>query len=284
MANSDYVARPSTFGFCPTASLLVSIGQLETSITMTAYSSPIPNGIRIGMAAMIGTEIISIVGRTGDVLTIGRGCCDTIPATHAAGSTIWFFDDSIGRDSTEYIGTETIGVKIRPRTSSGGPVPIEHAPAQTVSMNLRFARPYPPGLMRVNGEPWYSGFGLTDGEQLELTWKHRDRLTQQDQLVPHVQDNIGPEMGVTYEIKVYKGASLVRTESIPGNLWQYTYVMATTDFAVTSGNHAGTITVVAKRDGLASFQHYSITFTLVVPPQAYGLGFRLGERLGGTAP
>lgn len=283
MANSDYVVRTTNYGFCPVGFLSASISRLQTAVTMTGFSSSISGGgIRIGMAAMIDDEIVVVSARSGDNLTLGRGCCDTIPATHDAGAPIWFFDDYIGRETTEFMGTEVIGVKVQPRTLTGGPVPIEYAPAKTVAMNLRFARPYAPGLMRVNGTQWFDAYTLASAGSLVLTWKHRDRVVQQDQLVDHTQDNIGPEVGTTYEIKVYKnGTTLVRTESVSGNTWTYTYAQALSDFAESYGDWPGTIVVAAKRDGLLSYQSYTINFTLDLPTVPYGLGWRLGEHLGG---
>jgi hypothetical protein len=87
MANSDYVIRAGSNGFCPTASLAADITALQTAVVMQSYSSPIPNGIRIGMAAMIDDEIVKVVSRSVDNLVLGRGCCDTVPAPHAAGLT-----------------------------------------------------------------------------------------------------------------------------------------------------------------------------------------------------
>lgn len=252
---------------------------------MTGYTSPIENGIRIGMAAMIDNEIVEVVARSGDNLTLGRGCCDTVPATHAAGAVIWFFDDSIAYDPVEYIGTEVVGVKVLPRTTSGSPVPVEYSPGQTVAFGLRFTRPYPPGLVTVNGNPWTSPAEVTELGNMAVAWKHRDRVSQQDQLVDHMQDNIGPEPGTTYEIKVYSSTDvLLRTETIAGNSWTYDHDDAKIDFNAEYGNQEGYFTLAAKRDGLLSFQHYTVQFTVILPPQPYGLGYRLGESLGGIAP
>lgn len=289
MANSDYILRSGTQPFCPTALLASSITRLQTAITMSGYTEPAPNGIRIGMAAMIDDEIISILGRSGNALTIGRGCCDTVPAAHAANARIWFFDDSIGVDSIEYGSTESISVKVLPRTATGGNVPIANVNPNGLVMNWRFARPYPPGRLFVNGFPWYTVIRLETGlEVLSITWAHRDRITQQDQLLDHQALSIGPELGVTYRLRFYRTAdnALVRTATVTGASYDYNLAQAISDFNVFSTIQQGYIIVESMRDGLASWQNYRIDFEFDASSavQPYGLGFRLGASLGGITP
>lgn len=264
MANSDYVARNIIRGFCPTAVLAASITQLQTSITMSGFTSPIPEGVTLNMAAMIDNEIIVVTSRTGDALTIGRGCCDTVPATHAAGARIWFFDASIGNDGVEYGATEAIGVKVLPKTSTSV-VSIPNSPPNGITFNWRFFRPYPPGLMLANGASWFTPQTFDAGSpNLAFTWKHRDRVGQFDQLVNHVQDNIGPEPGTTYITRVYKADNtLVRTTTgLSGTSWTYDRATAKTDFGVTTGLHAGYVMIFSVRDAMESYQGYRIDFTL----------------------
>lgn len=289
MANSDYTTRAGIQPFCPTALLASAISRLQSSITMSGYTEPAPNGIRIGMAAMIDDEIISIQGRSGNVLTIGRGCCDTIPQAHAANARIWFFDDSVGVDGIEYGSTESISVKVLPRTSTGGNVPVANANPNGLVMNWRFARPYPPGRLQVNGQPWYTVIRMQTGtESLAITWAHRDRVTQQDQLLDHQALSIGPETGVTYRIRVYKTSdnSLVRNQSVTGASYTYNWAQAISDFAAFSTIHQGYMIIEAMRDGLESWQSYRIDFEFDASAaiQPYGLGYRLGESLGGSTP
>ncbi len=265
MANSDYTVRSNTSGFCPHAVLAYSIDPLQTVIVMSGYTSPISNGIRIGMAAMIGDEIVSIDAQSGDNLTIGRGCCDTIPRQHAAGTSIWFFDDSIGSDYTEYTAAESIGVKLLPRTATGGAVPVEAAPAQGITFNWRFARPYPPGAVRVNGAPWFgSSFSMAPGgvESLVFTWAHRDRVTQADQLIPHGAASIGPEAGVTYSVIVrrYSDGVVLRTVTgITGTTWTYTLAMLVADIGSSAVVNLISFELSSVRGSLVSLRSYTVS-------------------------
>lgn len=271
MANSDYTARNTQQGFCPTATLAAAIGHLDTSATMANFTSPIPEGVTLNMAAMIGTEIVAVLGRSGSIITIARGCCDTIPQSHAINSRIWFFDDSIGTDSIEYGATETIGVKLLPRTAVKA-VPIAGSPPTGITFNWRFKRPYPPGLMQANGISWFIQQTVdTATPDLVLTWKHRDRVGQADQLVDYTQDNVGPEAGTTYIARVYKADNtLVRTVSaIATTTWTYDRATAMTDFVVSSGQHLGYVTIHSVRDAIESMQGYRIDFELDADSVAY---------------
>lgn len=266
MANTDYTIRAGAQGFCPVGYLSANITQLQTAVVMTGYTSPIADGIRIGMAAMIDAEIVEVVARSGNNLTLARGCCDTVPALHSIGAAIWFFDGSIASDRVEYAGTETIGVKVLPRISSGAEVPIANSPPAGLTFNLRFARPYPPGLVEVNGSPWFTDPIVLnlDVPELVITWAHRDRITQQDQLIDHLETDIGPETGTTYELRIYKAdGTLVRTVvAVAGTTWTYAFEDALLDFSGAGGDYPGYIELQSMRDGLASFQKYRIDFTL----------------------
>lgn len=281
MANSDYVLRAGGFGFCPVAFLTADIEHLDTAVVMTGYTSPISDGIRIGMAAMIDDEIVEIVNHVDNSLVLARGCCDTIPAAHVTGTPIWFFDSSIGRDGVEYAGTETVGVKVLPRMTTGAAVPVEASPPQQLTFNLRFARPYPPGRLEINGNRWYEPIEFSNVRNLVLTWTHRDRITQQDQLIGHGEESIGPEVGTTYRLDVYKAdnTQVAEIDGITGETHTYYWDDAVADFGISSGTIAGYALFMSVRDTLVSFQAYRIDFILDADP--YGLGFRLGRYLGG---
>lgn len=267
MANSDYIIRPASNGFCPTASLASAIGALQTAVVMQNYSSSIPDGIRIGMAALIDDEIVKVVARSVDNLTLGRGCCDTVPAPHAAGAIIWFFDDSYGNDTTEYGATETISVKLLPRTYSGGQMTVEQSPPRQTTFSWRFFRPYPPGLVEINGDPFVNLKTLTqDGDSsLTLTWAHRNRVTQSDVLIDHEQATIAPEAGTTYSLEVRRSSDdvvLFSETGITAETWTRTRANLISDFAVTGGMHNGYVMLWSRRDGYDSYQKYRIDFRL----------------------
>lgn len=290
MAHTDYIARNIQGSFCPVATVQEELAHASTTATLLGLSEPQPGSLRVAMAAMINQEIVGVSALAGNVATLIRGCCDTIPQVHAPGSRIYFFDDGVIADRVEYGGSETVSVKPLPRTATGGPLAKSKSPPRQVTFNFRFARPYPPGKALVNGNPWHSTYTLAAGavESLELTWAHRDRISQQNVLVAHEADSIGPEPGVTYEALIYKGDNtLLRTvEGIEGESWAYRIFEMANDFEVTEGVHVGYIRFRAVRGEFASWQDYRVNFNFnaVGVEQPAGLGFRLGEFLGGVMP
>jgi len=221
MATSDYTVTATSIPFCPNAALSSAIAPLTTVIPITGYRSAGIEEVVAGEAAMINDEIVRIESFSPVSITVARGCADTIPQAHAAGSTIWFFDDSFGNDAREYAGSETIAVKLLPKTASAQ-VPIANSTPANVTFNFRFARPYAPGKVEVDGEP-FTAVSIVGpaNPALNLTWAHRDRVSQFDQLIDHSMSSVGPEAGTTYVVKVYKADNtLVRTVSaITGTSW-----------------------------------------------------------------
>lgn len=270
MANSDYTPRNLTLPLCPVAVVPLAITPLATTIVVNGYTSPVPDPVRLGSAAFIcdenGTEeMVRVDAWVGNTLTIARGCGDTIPSAHADNAVIWFFDDFIASDRREYAGNETIGVKPLPRTTSGGPVPIEASPPNEIAFNFRFNRPYAPGKMEVNGSPWFTVVTMDEDtiEELVLTWRHRNRVTQADLLVDHLAASVTPEVGTSYTIRVYDDADILRAtySGITAETWSYSKNQATIDSTLATGLiESGYLIVSAVRDGLDSWQSYRIDF------------------------
>lgn len=270
MANSDYTTTATSAPFCPNAQLAAGIGPLETTLAIENLRLTGVDEILAGEAAMINDEIVKLVSISSTELVVARGCADTIPQTHAAASRIWFFNDSTGYDGREYAGSETVGVKILPKTASSQ-VPIEYSPPESLTFNFRFARPYAPGLVQINGDPFTEVKTVSPtNDTLSLTWAHRDRVTQFDQLIDHLATSIGPEVGTTYTVKAHKASdnSVVRTTTgITGASWTYLLATARSDFGITAGAVGapvvltdGYLTLEAVRDGYTSWQKYRIDF------------------------
>jgi hypothetical protein len=125
-------------------------------------------------------------------------------------------------------------------------------------------RPYPPGNFTLNSvsyPTWFAG-------EPTLTWAHRDRTQQTNDIVEHDAANIGPEAGVTYTLKIYdEDNTLVRTETgLTGTSYTYTTANETSD--------CGGIQIrlrfvlYAVRAGYDSWQQYDITVPRSVSPIA----------------
>lgn len=253
--------------FCPVATLVTVLDRSMTAITMTAGADL--GRVASGTAAMIDDEIVRVDAldpRTG-IASIARGCLDTVPATHAAGALIWFYDNAAGTDQTEYATGITIQARLLTRTSAAV---LHEALAGTDSLTMlqRQFRPYPPANVQVNDQR----FPASVTGVLTVSFSFRDRLLQADQIVDTLQGNIGPETGTTYVLRMYSGTVLKR--SITGLTTHWTYQLAD----VVRDDYLQNIRLVlnASRDGIASLQQHDLTI------KRHGLGLDLGDLLGGS--
>lgn len=266
MAAIDYIQRASS-SMTTMARCVDAVTHLQTVIPITAMQEVSPNSITVGMAAMIGDEIVRVVAFTTSSVTVARGCADTIPMAHPANEPIWFMGMSAGTDSREYIAGETIGVKVLPYTPSNVPMDVAAVPPRVLTFNHRFYRPYPPAALTVNGDYWFVRTHPLNAvaNTIALAWAHRDRVLQADQLIDYTAGNIGPEVGVTYVVRIYTSANvLMRTVSgVTANNWIYLLEQADADIPYVPGQvRSGYITFCSSRSGYESLQSYRTDFVV----------------------
>lgn len=223
--------------------------------------------VAVGQLALIGAEIIRVDAMVEDagevILTMGRGCLDTVPAFHASGATILFFGPGQVTESS-YLDGEAIDVKLLTRTGTAL-LSLAKAPVDALTFASRAIRPYPPGRFKLNDS--YAQDQFTDNAV--LTWVDRDR-TLQTTLVPEDHDDlgIGPEAGTTYRFRAealdVDGVvlSTVTDENVGTD--------TTHDWDDATVLPAGTLrvrfSVTSVRDGYESWQSPSITMLVLLPP------------------
>ncbi len=234
--------------WCPGGILSVGLSPSSTEAVLTEAADLAQ--IEVGAAAVIGDEIVRIdaVNLSTSTLTIARGCVDTVPATHAAGTAVLCYDTWGADDPSEYVAGINVEAKLLTRTSSGV-LDASMAPVQLISLGSRAARPYPPGALRVGGDRYpVSRIGA-----LELTWAHRDRVTQADHLIDVEAASIGPESGTTYTVRAYINGLLADEQT------GITGASATVDLIAGSG--LCKVDVWAVRDGLESWKAATASFS-----------------------
>lgn len=266
MAASDYLVTGSGV-ICPRVRLGTSVTPGTTVFTLDDPYELMVNP-QAGMAVMIDDEIVRVVSSTSDTITVARGCADTIPSVHSVGATMWFIDDAVGTDSREYLMGDTLGVKVL-MNSTTVEMGVNDSPPNQIAMVGRAARPYPPAQVKVDGQPWFDVVPAlgSDEPTMVITWVHRNRVTQSDQLLGHEDGGVTPEDGTTYTIGVHKADNtLVRSiTGITGTTRSYTRGEAILDMAAASTPGVpvpGYLTLSSVRDGLASYQSYRIDFTV----------------------
>jgi hypothetical protein len=246
-------AEVATGDFTPSGLLAAAmpVGAAPVAITLTSAGDL--DLVAVGSEALIDDEVLRVdaINATAGTATLARGCIDTVPAQHALGARVWFTDFFTTADKTEYTTGETIQAKLLTHAGNGA---LDPALATTASilLNKRQIRPYPPGNLKINGVVYPAT--VTSG--LVLTWAHRDRGLQADQLVDTTAANVGPEVGVTYTVRTYLGGVLKSTTA---------GITAATHTPANPGSGTVRIEVDAVRAGYTSWQPLTVTFVFGGP-------------------
>lgn len=268
MSNADYKISPYSASFNTFVIADAARSEIDTVIDYTDFNFDTTDAIQVGMAVLWEEEFCRVEAVGIRTFTVKRGCADTIPAPHAAGSRLWVIDNP-GTDRAEHAAGETVSIKVQPITVGGGTFPIANAPPMEIDFDWRFFRPYPPAYMMANTARWYSGAAINDTTGgMNLTWRHRDRVLQADQLVGHDEPSIGPEPGTTYTLLIRNASGTVlRTEvGIIGEAFLYQQSKALHDFGSPGAPVGGSAHFYSERAGMISRQQYAIP--LLVEPSA----------------
>jgi hypothetical protein len=265
MANADY-QTVATGNFSQIARVTSFISRTATSISITDVRDIEGDGPAQGDLVLLNDEFMQITSVGVTSWGVKRGCLDTIPQEHAIGSNAFIVrTGSIGTDRREYLGTETISLKVLPKTP-GGATPIEYAPPNQLTFGQRFARPYPPAQVKANYNHWGLPTIISSSVPLILTWVDRNRVLQADSVLGHNDAGVTPEDGVEYVIRLYTaGGTLVKTVTVINeNRWTYSWQEMGTDFNLGAigggGIYEAYLTLHAKRDGFESRQFYRVNF------------------------
>lgn len=237
-------AEAGTFDWCPAATILeASVTRQETAFTFAQAS--LVDRVIVGTAAEWGNEIVRVdaIDTDAATITLARGCLDTTPQAHAAGERLYFFERWSATDQTEYLAGEIAQAKVQPRSGTDALL-LDDAPEMSVEFDSRAARPYPPGRLRLNGEAYINGSAIAP----EVTWAHRHRVLQADQVVDTAPASIGPEEGTTYNAfaRDDQTGELLDSESgIAGTSWTPNLSLASIRPAYQWSDDSATIVVRA---------------------------------------
>lgn len=250
-AEGEEFAAGGTGEWCPAATFEEATGYTDTVFTVAKQADL--SLAAIGSAVLWEREICRLIARdeVAGTIELARGCADTVPERHAAGTVAYFYEQAIAGDGREYADGETVSAKLLTVTGSSVQSPAE-APTLTTEIVARKDRPYPPGQLRINGQVAPDS---TLGE-ITVSWVHRDRVLQADQLVDHETASIGPEAGTTYTVRYILNGALVHTD-IGLTVSPSTYTP--------TGAGLMRVEVESVRDGLASYQMHVREFSLGNP-------------------
>lgn len=195
--------------FCPTAIVVEATTRAPTNVAVTLTAPDDLHLVEVGTAAEYGGEIVRVVAIDWEELTctLARGCVDTVPVAHAAGTRIWFYDADNGQDNTQYPSGSTLSVKLFTKTEAGILDPTL-APVDALLLAARQARPYPPAYPTLNTLQWPN----TVTGALTVAWRHRNRLTQGTDLIDANDAGVPLEDNVRYALRFLDAANVLIIE------------------------------------------------------------------------
>jgi len=194
-------AQEGVVAFAPTVLLASDITDHPEARVLPVTGWRDIGEVGIGTLASLGGELVRVDGITSTAITVGRGCLDSVPRAHVAGTPVIFFDEAARITEDAWAAGETLAIRLLPETGRGT-LAFALAPEDSVTLDRRAIRPLPPGRVQANGSYAPDVDALVAGG-VELTWTHRDRLTQTSPvIVDHTAASIGPEPGVGYALEL----------------------------------------------------------------------------------
>lgn len=258
-ASSGDIAAVVSEDYAPLLTLDAALPATESdavAVPVTAVSQP--ERLYVGdyaylvdaSGALIEAVAILAFDTGNATIDLARGVLDTTPQSHALGTRLIGVGDWLASESAERAPGESVFVGAIPRTSTDQGDAVLASNGQPLALVGRQALPYPPGRIRISGDidP------ATVSGDTTLAWAHRDRTQQTAYLVQQNEGDIGPELGVSYTVRIRnRVGSAVHTET---SLIGTTFIWSTA-FATAEAGALGdriTVEISAERDGLSNWQ------------------------------
>lgn len=242
----------TTLDFCPSASLKNAIGYTESSFELKNVAEF--QLLQANNRIQINKEIMAFIGfdASTNIVTVKRGCFDTVPQKHDANSLLFGWDNYSGIDSTEYLSGETVSLKALTMTGSDQ-LAFGEATAHIVDVFARAIRPYPPANVKFNDTYFPETLIVTNN--IVLTWAHRNRAQQTGgEIIGWYEGEVTAEDGVTYSYElISENVVLASATGITSNT-------ATILASSLIPNKPQTLKLWSVRDGFDSYQIFEHSF------------------------
>lgn len=191
--------------FAPSALLGAPLPRAVSAVVVAVTAGVDLEFARLGGFAIIDEEWFKVVAvdTLGSTVSLERAVLDTVPAAHMLGARIYFVLPHFVRP--EYVVGEIAQFKLCPKTPRGE-LDIGLATLLQLPIQQRFARPYPPANVQINGAYYPQAI---QGALL-VTWAERNRINQTAGIVLQSTGNITPEVGQTTSLRIYDEANVLR--------------------------------------------------------------------------
>lgn len=214
-------------------------------------------------------DVVPLFGGGIQLTDMRRGCIDTCPKLHPAGSAVWFvsYGSGIVNTNTPVSPATSITNTLRLQPfSSRETADFDDLLDQSLATETpaRADRPYPPGLVKFNDGGFPSPVAFPpDGifsDEITIYWSHRNRLGLWSYSDAGATDEAEP--GTTYTVQVWGEANtLIHTETgLTGTSWLYPAADEMADSGLLVLNSHLRFRIHSVRGGLESWQYFEWEF------------------------
>lgn len=253
-----------------TAPLAFAAGTSTASVTIPTSGF----GVAVGHFALLGTgdgnqEYCLVTAVGANSVTLQRGMLDTVPRAWPTGTPVWFVSaDADFYDTTLRLGDQPVTYRLLSMTSLGV-LALADAPDLDATLTRRPWLPTRPADFKVNGVA--SGTVTAIGAaSVSLTWKNRNRLTEDSVLLSWTDASVTPESGQTTTVTVIdeEGNVVSTTDGLSGT----SYSLPSAAFGYAARAH---VKATSKTPAGESIQGHSILVAIGI-----GYGYDYGTSYG----
>jgi hypothetical protein len=141
--------------------------------------------------------VVTAFNANTGLVTVGRGCMDSVPAPHSKDAIVWFIGMYNNVVNKEYINGQTMSAILSTVTPAGSTA-LASSPTYTCQMKNRAARPLAPANIRINGT--YRPKTLTSWAA-NMQFSTRDRHDTA-RLLDDKQGAAIPDEGTSYTVQI----------------------------------------------------------------------------------
>jgi len=238
---------------------------MESTVNFTNIQDSFRNWVLVDDELMAYESVTDVGNGSYQLNNVYRGLLDTAPATHPAGSRLWFLNETFEKLDRIFTPAEVINVKTITSTG-GGVLDFANAAAKNHTYVGRYDLPIVPANVKIN-----SGYYPTIiTGQMELEWSRIDRtITSVLKKWDAVDET--PEVGQTTTLKIYdSNVNLIKTVTgITGAT--YVYPLATETIDAGSVQEQLTIELISVSAAGTSHDTFSYTFPRQIGQEPSGL-------------
>jgi hypothetical protein len=203
--------------YCYRLELVNGISETDNEIDIDIGSFPggFITDVELNSLCIIGDSedeeemaIFSSYNTGTNTIQLKRGALDTLPKSHAARTSIWFFEDKWAFDNTQYIDGDQVVLKLLPQTGIDI-LDIDATSFSIVDMEGRQYRPSPPSYINLTDQgaiPANRFFPASIRGQFIINWRRTNRISQTVVNNPpyfYGSDDIDTEDGLEWRLSLY---------------------------------------------------------------------------------